>query len=118
MTADLLSRVHSYHAAMNACDLFAVERMLAPDAEYHSPSVGAILGRHAIVAAMRSYFAEYPDQSVIDERVGHAGPRAVMSRWQLRATARATGRMVERRGEETIHFDHAGLIRRIEVRDL
>jgi hypothetical protein len=118
MTADLLSLAHRYHAAMNACDLAAVERMMAANAEYHSPSVGGILGRQAVIAAMRSYFAEYPDQTVIDEFVCHAGPRAVMSRWQLRATARSNGSKVERRGEETIHFDHAGLIRRIEVRDL
>ena len=117
MPGSLIDRVHRYHAALNALDLATVESMLADAAEYHSPSVGGILGKPAIVAAMRGYFAEYPDQVAEDQNVEFAGPDAVRSEWRLTATSKSTGKVSTREGLETVYFDPAGLIRRIEVRD-
>jgi hypothetical protein len=117
MAHDLIALAHQYHAALNALDLAAVEKMLADNAEYHSPSVGGLFGRFAIMNAMCRYFAEYSDQVAEDERVYHAGPDAVRSEWRLRATATSDGTVSERAGIETIFFDHKGLIRRIEVED-
>ena len=117
MVHDLVGLVHRYHAALNALDLDGVAAMFADEAEYHSPSVGGILGKHAIMAAMRGYFAEYPDQLAIDDRTCHAGPNAVRSEWRLTATSKSTGKTVMRQGAETILFTAKGLIRGVEVRD-
>ena len=118
MAHDLVGLVHRYHAALNALDLDGVAAMLADEAEYHSPSVGGILGKHAIMAAMRGYFAEYPDQVAVDDRTYHAGPDAVRSEWRLKATSKSTGKKTERRGAETVFFTPRGLIRRVEVTDI
>jgi ketosteroid isomerase-like protein len=118
MARDLLGLVTRYHAALNALDLDGVAAMFADEAEYHSPSVGGILGKHAIMAAMRGYFAEYPDQVAVDDRTYHAGPDAVLSEWRLKATAKSTGKKIERNGAETIFFTPKGLIRRVEVTDI
>jgi ketosteroid isomerase-like protein len=112
-----VARVHRYHAALNAIDLVAVEAMLAEDAEYHSPSVGAIVGKAAIVAAMAAYFAEYPDQHAVDDVVEEVAADKVSSRWRLRATAKTTGHLYERHGGEVITFRPDGLILRVEVVD-
>ncbi len=117
MTRDLIAAVRHYHQAMNALRLDEVEAMFAADAEYHSPSVGAIVGRDAIMAAMRSYFAEYPDQVANDETMELVAPDAVRSVWNLRATAKSTGKPYVRRGVEVVRFAPSGLIRRIEVTD-
>lgn len=117
MAHDLIGLANRYHAALNALDLDGVAAMFADEAEYHSPSVGGILGKHAIIAAMRGYFAEYPDQVAIDDRTYHAGPDAVRSEWRLKATTKSTGRKIERNGAETIFFTAKGLIRRVEVQD-
>ncbi len=117
MARDLISLVSRYHAALNALDLAAVEAMFADEAEYHSPSVGGILGKHAVMAEMRGYFAEYPDQIAIDDRTYYVGPDAVRSEWRLTATSKSTGKTVMRQGAETIFFTAKGLIRRVEVQD-
>lgn len=115
--AEAVAIVNRYHAALNAIDLAAVEAMFAIDAEYHSPSVGAIIGRTAIMAAMASYFAEYPDQHAVDESVVAIAPGKVRSRWRLKATARSTGLPYERQGGEVISIGGDGLITRVEVED-
>ena len=79
--------------------------------------VGAIVGRAAILAAMDSYFAEYPDQVANDETMELVGPDAVRSVWNLRATAKSSGKPYVRRGIEIVRFTPEGLIRRIEVTD-
>jgi len=117
MTRDLIGLVNRYHAALNALDLDRVGAMFADEAEYHSPSVGGILGKHAVMAAMRGYFAEYPDQVAIDDRTYYAGPDAVRSEWRLTATSKSTGKTVTRQGAETIFFTAKYLIRRVEVQD-
>jgi len=116
-TEDMIARVHRYHAALNAIDLDAVSAFFAGTAEYHSPSVGAILGKTAIMAAMRGYFAEYPDQHAIDDVVEAVGGNKVRSRWRLKATAKSTGAPYERSGAEVITFGNDGLIQRIDVED-
>jgi len=115
MVRDLIGLANRYHAALNALDLGSVTTMFADEAEYHSPSVGGILGKHAIMAAMRGYFAEYPDQVAVDDRTFHAGPDAVRSEWRLKATSKSTGKKIARTGTETIFFTPKGLIRRVEV---
>jgi hypothetical protein len=117
MTDGNVARVNRYHEALNALDLPAVESMLAADAEYHSPSVGALVGRPAIMAAMRSYFDEYPDQLAIDDVVEALDSTRVRSQWRLKATSRSTGDRYERSGSEVISFSASGLIIRVEVED-
>ncbi len=115
MSVTLIDRVIAYHAAMNRFDLETAAAMFTSDAEYHSPSVGALYGRHALLAAFRAYFDEYPDQRAVDDRLSYAGPNAVRSDWHLIATSRSTGRKIERTGSAIMFFNHGGLIRRIEV---
>jgi len=117
MAQDLIAAVRRYHQAMNDLRLDDVETMFAPEAEYRSPSVGAIVGRDAILTAMRSYFAEYPDQVANDETLEQVAPDAVRSVWNLRATAKSTGKPYVRRGIEVTRFTPSGLIRRVEVTD-
>ena len=117
MAENLLDRVRRYHDALNAVDLALVETMFAATAEYHSPGTGSVFGRYAIMAAMRKYFAEYPDQVASSERARHAGPHSVSFDWRLEATSKSTGRSLRRQGSETLYFDHQGLIRRVEVED-
>lgn len=76
--------------------------MLADNAEYHSPSIGALVGKAAIMAAVRSYFAEYPDQKAVDDVVEAVDSTRVRSQWRLKATSRSTGELYERRGSEVI----------------
>lgn len=118
MARDPIAAVERYHAALNALDLASIETMFAADAEYHSPSVGAVIGRAAILAAMRGYFAEYPDQAAIDDVLTPVGSDAVRSQWHLTATAKSTGAPYIRQGVETVYFTPDGLIRRVEVADL
>ncbi|MBI2720493.1 MAG: nuclear transport factor 2 family protein [Rhizobiales bacterium] len=117
MAGDPIARVKAYHAALNAFDLDAAERMFGPHAEYHSPSVGAIVGRAAIFAAMRGYFAEYPDQVATAENYTLIAADKVRSDWHLAATSKSTGTSCRRRGVETITLDATGLVTRIEVED-
>ena len=53
MANDPVSVVERYHAALNAFDPAVIAPLMAPEAEYHSPSVGVIAGRDQIIAAMR-----------------------------------------------------------------
>jgi ketosteroid isomerase-like protein len=113
-----VARLISYHAALNDFDLEAVEGMFAVDAEYVSPGLnGAIQGRDAIMKAMREYFAEYSDQRAEDDEVVALAANVVQSHWRLRATASKTGKVLERRGQEVVTFNAAGLIARVEVFD-
>lgn len=117
MALDIVERVNRYHAALNALDLDIVAVMLAEHAEYHSPSVGAILGKAAIMAAMRGYFAEYPDQVAVDDVVEALDDVRVHSVWRLTATSKSTGEPYVRSGAEVITFAPDGLILRVEVQD-
>ncbi len=78
---------------------------------------GAIEGRSAIIAAFTAYFAEYPDQHAADDSIVALGPRMARSEWWLTATARSTGKPIQRRGIETIEFDEQGRIKRVEIED-
>lgn len=118
MAGNLVELARRYHAALNAFDFAAVEAMFASDAEYHSPSVGVIAGRAAILKAMRAYFAEYSDQIATDDILEQAGSDSVRCEWHLRATAKSTGEPYVRKGKERLVFTPDGLIRRIEVQDL
>jgi ketosteroid isomerase-like protein len=114
---DQVEAVRRYHAALNDFDLDTVAEMFSPDAEYHSPGVGILHGRDAIMAAFRRYFADYSDQVAEDDRLYLLLPGTVRAEWRLRATSRSTGRTSIRRGIETVAFDAQGLIRRIDVED-
>lgn len=114
---DPMAALKSYHAAIDALDFAAIEAFFAPDAEYVSDGVGAIVGRHAILEAFRGYFAVYGDQVSKDEEVAMLSPRSAWSRWRLEATHAVTGACLKRSGEETVHFDAQGRIIRVEVKD-
>jgi hypothetical protein len=113
-----VERVHRYHAALNAIDLEAVAAMFAEQGEYHSPSIGGLIGKPAVMAAMRSYFAEYPDQHAVDDMVEALDATRVRSRWRLTATEKTTGKAYVRSGAEVITFSPEGLILRVEVEDM
>lgn len=115
--SELIATVGRYHAALNAIDLEKVAAFFAEDAEYHSPSVGVIIGKEAIMKAMAGYFAEFPDQHAIDDTVEAIAANQVRSHWRLKATARSTGLPHERSGGEVITFNSNGLILRIDVED-
>lgn len=118
MSRDPVALVRRYHAALNHYDAEEVRAMFAADAVYDSPGVnGRLTGRDAIIAAFSAYFAEYPDQQAVDDRLEQLAPDAARARWRLTATARSTGRTVTRRGTETVHFDADGLIAHVVVAD-
>jgi uncharacterized protein (TIGR02246 family) len=118
MAVDALGQLRRYHHALNRCDAGGAMAFFAPDAVYVSPGVnGRIEGRDAIIAAFTAYFAEHPDQHAIDEFVELVAPDVVRSLWRLEATSASTGARYQRRGVETVTFDSAGLIVRVEVED-
>lgn len=122
MTKDIMTLVERYHAALNKFDVTAIEKMFAEDAEYHSSGIGAgvggLYGRHAIMEAMKSYFAEFNDQVSTDDSVELISPTSVRTHWRLHATTKSSGRKVHRQGVETIYFNPKGLITTVEVQDV
>jgi ketosteroid isomerase-like protein len=118
MIKDPVKLIERYHAALNAFDFTAIEVMFAEDAEYHSPGIGGLYGRHDIMAAMRAYFAEFTDQVASDDHVELIAPHTVRTQWRLQATTKSSGRLVKRQGTETITFNDKGLITLVEVQDV
>lgn len=115
---DPVAALRHYHAAIDSLDFEAIEAFFAPDAEYVSDGVGAIVvGRGAIMEAFRGYFACYGDQVSKDEEVATLSPHSAWSRWRLEATHAVSGLPLSRSGEETVHFDADGKILRVEVKD-
>jgi ketosteroid isomerase-like protein len=112
-----LSRLVAYHAALDAHDLSAVEKMLAPDVRYISHSIGDVIGRDDVMTSLRGYFATNPDHQAFDDRLEQRDANTAVSHWNLRATNQTTGIVTERSGVETVTFDDAGLISLIDVRD-
>jgi ketosteroid isomerase-like protein len=118
MVKDWIKLVTEYHDALNRFDFDAIAQMFADDAEYHSPGIGGLYGRHDIMAAMHSYFAEFCDQVSSDENLERVGDRSVRTEWKLQATTKTSGRIVKRQGVETITFNDKGLIAMVEVQDV
>lgn len=117
MPIDPVALVRRYHAALNRYTAAEVAPMFAADAIYQSPGVGALRGREAIIAAFTAYFAEYPDQHALDEKITQTGDMAAVSKWRLTATSRSTGEPYHRRGSEAVSFNGDGLIVRVDVED-
>jgi ketosteroid isomerase-like protein len=113
-----IARLAVYHAALDARDFSRIEAMLAPDARYVSVGLGDILGREAIMHAMRNYFDRNPDHQSFDDELEQRDNHTAVSRWRLRATNKVTGEVVMRAGLETVTFNDEGLIVMIDVRDL
>ena len=119
MSRDPASLLRRYHAALQPYAADEVAEMFAEGAVYVSPGVnGRLEGRAAILRAFNTYFAEHPDQEAVDDTVEVLGEHSVRAQWRLTATSAATGRAVERRGIETVTFDEAGRIVKVEVEDL
>ena len=115
---DPLAALKTYHAAIDVLDFAAIEACFAPDACYVSDGVGdAVVGRDAIMAAFRGYFACYGDQISKDEQVVALSQHSAWSRWRLEATHAVSGVRLVRSGEETVTFDVDGRIMRVEVKD-
>ena len=117
MTFDPAAALSRFHDAINALDFATIEASFAPDAVYGSVKVGALAGRDDIMAAFRRYFELYPDQVAVDELVETVSPRAARSVWRVKATDSRSGEPLVRHGEETLYFDDAGLITRVDVTD-
>lgn len=117
MTFDPAKTLTRFHDAINALDFPAIEAAFARDAVYGSIKVGALAGRKQIMAAFRAYFETYPDQVAVDELVETVSPTAARSVWRVKATDSRTGLPMVRHGEETLYFDAAGLITRVDVTD-
>jgi ketosteroid isomerase-like protein len=107
----------AYHAALDAHDLVAVERMLSPDIHYISVGLGDIRGKAAVMQSLRDYFGMNPDHQAFDDYLEQHDDHTAISRWRLRATNKITGAVTERAGIEIVTFDATGLIAVIDVRD-
>lgn len=118
MSFDPAAALVAYHAVLDAQDVDGVAKCLAAEARYVSPAIGDVIGRDAILASIRAYFAASPDHQAFDDEVRATGPRSAESRWRLRAVNKTTGAVTERRGIERVTFDDAGLITLIAVEDL
>lgn len=114
---DPLAIVRQYHAALNAFDENLVKPLIAPDATYHSPAIGVLAGREAILRSMSAYFAEHPDQHSIDDSMELVAPDVVRSAWRLAATSRSSGKAFRRAGVEHVTLSAQGQILRVEVSD-
>lgn len=115
---DPVARTIIYHDAINALDFATITAMFAEDATYVSGGVGgSIEGRDAIMAAFRTYFEAYPDQVATDASVETVGPLAARAVWNLEATHNQSGEKLVRSGEETVTFNDAGNIIRVDVTD-
>jgi hypothetical protein len=114
---DALAIVRRYHEVLNAFDANLVKPMIAPDATYHSPAIGVLAGRDAILQSMSAYFAEYPDQHSIDDSMDLVAPQVVRSVWRLAATSRSSGKAFRRAGVEHVTLNAQGQILRVEVSD-
>jgi ketosteroid isomerase-like protein len=113
-----VARLAAYHAFLDARDFLRVETMLAPDARYVSVGLGDIVGREAIMRAMRDYFDRNPDHQSCDDELEQRDTQTAISYWRLRATNKISGEVVMRSGVETVTFNQDGLIAAIDVRDL
>jgi ketosteroid isomerase-like protein len=113
-----IARLEAYHAALDARDFSCIEAMLAPDARYVSVGLGDIIGREAILRAMREYFDHNPDHQSFDDELEQRDNLTAISHWRLRATNKVTGEVAMRAGVETVTFTDEGLIAMIDVRDL
>ena len=117
MSFDPLEQVRRYHAALDRYRGEDVSAFFAAGAIYVSPGVGTLVGRDAIITAFDAYFAAHPDQRASDQSMARLDDRTVESAWRLAATARDTGRRIERQGREVVTFDADGLIARVDVTD-
>jgi ketosteroid isomerase-like protein len=113
-----ITRLAAYHTALDARDFPRVASMLAPDARYVSVGLGDVVGRDAIMRAMRDYFERNPDHQSFDDELEQRDSHTAISHWRLRATNKVTGEVVMRTGVETVTFTDEGLIAMIDVRDL
>ena len=104
-----------YVDASNQHDPDRIRTMFADDAVYVSSRVGAHEGAEAIIGMMVAFFARFPDVhwTVGEYRQDDAG--AVVFDFIMTAAAGADDQAVEVRGVETIAFDAAGRIVRIDV---
>lgn len=118
MIFDPVARVEAYHAAINRLDFDGIAAFFHEDAVYLSVGTGDTVGRRAIMAAFRDYFASYPDQYAWDDLVEAIGPREARSRWNIKASHAKTGEPLSRRGLETITFDGDGCIVKVLVEDI
>lgn len=114
---DALAIVSQYHEVLNAFDVNLVKPLIAPDATYHSPAIGVLAGREAILQSMSTYFAEYADQHSIDDSMELVAPDVVRSVWRLAATSRSSGEAVRRAGVEHVTLNDQGQIIRVDVVD-
>lgn len=117
MPFDPVAAARRFHDAINALDFETIEDFFAEDAVYGSVKVGGLSGRDDIMAAIRRYFATYPDQVAVDELTEQVSPVAARAVWRLKATNAETGEPLVRFGEETITFNAEGKIISVDVTD-
>jgi len=116
MNHDPAEILRDFHEATNEQDFPRLEVMFAPDVVYVSGGVGGrIEGRDAVMAAFRTYFAEYPDQTAEDIALERLSDISARSQWRLTGASTKTGQRRERAGFETITIDAKGLIVRVDV---
>ena len=105
-----------YVASANAHDLDACEDMFAEDMEYVSDGVGEHHGRAAIRRMMDDYMGARPDVKWEEGPYRALGSDGAAFDFVMTGTDPATGKPFRRVGVETIFFNAAGMIRRIEVK--
>ncbi|MGA1800949.1 nuclear transport factor 2 family protein [Rhizobium sp. HT1-10] len=117
MKFDPAERIELFHEAVNGMDYEAMERFFAPEATYVSNGVGSLVGREAVLAAIRNYFETYPDQVGVNSLVETLTPLSGRAVWSVRATNATTGKPLVREGEETITFNEDGQVVSVAVTD-
>ncbi|MGO4440219.1 nuclear transport factor 2 family protein [Rhizobium sp. RAF56] len=117
MGFDPVERCRLYFAAIDAIDFAAIEAFYADDVTYSSNGVGSLSGRDEVMAAIRGYFAAYPDQTSITKSIEALTPLSARAVWSVRATHSGTGNPLVREGEETITFDGDGQVVSVDVTD-
>jgi hypothetical protein len=117
MTFDPAERIVIFHEAINGMDIEDMRPFFAENAVWTSDGVGSLVGRDAILAGIKQYFADYPDQKAVNHRVETLTPLSGRAVWSVRATHATSGKALVREGEETITFNEDGEVVSVDVTD-
>jgi hypothetical protein len=117
MTFDPAERIVIFHEAINGMNIEEMRPFFAESATWVSNGVGSLSGRDEVLAAIKQYFADYPDQTAVNHLVETLTPLSGRAVWSVRATHATTGKALVREGEETITFNEDGEVVSVDVTD-
>jgi hypothetical protein len=116
-SSELIEVTRAYVALSNAHRLDWILPMFDQQATYLSAYVGEFRGRDAIAGMMADFFSRYPNVRWQVGEYKYLADNTVGFNFDLVATDRQTGELVERSAYEQLKFSEDGYIERLEVRN-